>query len=509
MVNSSHCLGPGSHLVVTRMNYEPLPSMPMFKHQEEAWLKTRDEPVWGLLFEQRCGKSRVLLDTAGWLYSQGKINGLLVIAPKEVCRSAWEQEQVPKFLNTPHEVARWNSSKSKKVVQKLDSICKQGDRLKVLIVNVEAFSGSGGSNVVAFCKRFMKTHRTLLAVDESSTIKERTSKRTDRVLQLASFAYYRRILTGTPITQSPLDAFTQFGFLETKLFGSNWYSFRARYAELGDTYVKLPKRDEPTIIKTVQGYRNLEELSEKMATLSTRVKRSDCFDLPPKMYSKLDVDLTTEARRLYNLMAQKQVLALEAEGIVTPAMAVSRIMSLRQITSEFLMQHDDVTGLDTKLELGNERVKLLLKQVTDLEGQVIIWTAFQHSQQRIPEALREAGIATSVLVGSTVDRPEQLEAFKAGRTRVLVINQGLGQYGLDLSMADWAIYYEHEWSVEKRVQSEDRAQHPQRTKSVGYIDLIVPGTIEETILDAVLSGRKLADLIVDRGWKTLFKEIEV
>ncbi len=491
------------------MTYQPNPDPPMFKHQEQTWLDTRDLQAWGLLFEQRCGKTRVLLDTAGWLYGEGKITGLLVLGPKEVVRT-WETIEIPKHLNAQPFVYRWAGRPGKAASVRLGIALKPGDRLHILLMNVEAFSGSSDA-APKVAHEFLKRHKALLAIDESSVIKDKDSKRTQKILNLASAAPYRRILTGTPITQSPLDAFTQVNFLDTRVFGTNYYTFRSRYAELEDVYARGPDGKARAMgQKRVKSYRNLDELTAKLQGISTRVLRADCFDLPPKQYQQLDVELSVEAKRLYNLTAQQQVTKLLEENIVTPTLAISRVMALRQLTSEFLMQHDEATGDTRKIEVGEARVTRAVRLVDELEGKVILWTVFRHTQQLLVTRLREAGHAVRTLTGDTEreDRETAAADFQGDpAVKVIVVNQRVGQYGLDLSAADWVGYVEHDWSVERRLQSEDRAQHPMKQRGVGYIDLVAPDTIDDVILDALRQNRSIGEVVAGIGWRGLFKEI--
>jgi SNF2 family DNA or RNA helicase len=492
------------------MPYQPNAEPPMFNHQAQTWLDTRELPAWGLLFEQRCGKTRVLLDTAGWLQAEGKVTGLLVVAPKEVTRT-WENTEVPKHLNAPYEVYRWAGRPGKAATIRLTKVCKPEDRLKVLLINVEAFSGSSDT-ALKVAKHFLKQHKALLAVDESSVIKDKDSKRTQKVLGLAALAPYRRILTGTPVTQSPLDIFTQANFLDTRVFGTNYYSFRARYAEVEDVYLKGPDgKPRASGNKRIKAYRNLDELTEKLKSISTRVLRADCFDLPPKQYQQLDVELSDEAKRLYNLTAAKQVAKLLEENIVTPTLAISRVMALRQITSEFLLQHDEVTGVDSKIEVGEARVARAVRLVKELDGKIILWTVFKHTQQRLLTRLVEAGFdPVRSLTGDTEreDRATAAQDFQIDpAVKAIVVNQRVGQYGLDLSAADWVVYVEHDWSVERRLQSEDRAQHPLKKTGVGYIDLVAPDTIDDVIRDALQHNRTIGEVVAGLGWRGLFKEV--
>jgi len=481
----------------------------MFKHQEQTWLDTRELPAWGLLFEQRCGKTRVLLDTAGWLHGEGKITGLLVLGPKEVART-WETIEIPKHLNAEARIYHWAGRPGKAAAVRFGVVLKPGDRLHILLMNVEAFSGTSDT-APKVAQEFLKRHRALLAIDESSMIKDKDSKRTQKILRLAGAAPYRRILTGTPFTQSPLDVFTQVNFLDTKVFGTNYYSFRGRYAELEDVYTRGPDgKARTTGQKRVKAYRNLDELTRKLQTISTRVLRADCFDLPAKQYQQLDVELSVEAKRLYNLTAQQQVTALLAENIVTPTLAISRVMALRQLTSEFLLQHDEVTGDTRKIEVGEARVARAVRLVDELDGKVILWTVFKHTQQLLTTRLLEAGHQVRTLTGDTEreDRATAAADFQGNQSvKVIVVNQRVGQYGLDLSAADWVGYVEHDWSVERRLQSEDRAQHPMKQRGVGYVDLVAPDTIDDVILNALRHNRSIGEVVAGIGWRGLFKEI--
>ena len=99
-------------------------------------------------------------------------------------------------------------------------------------MNVEAFSTKKG---LEFATKFLNCHNTIMAIDESTTIKTPTAKRTKAILTLGKLAKYRRILTGSPVTKSPLDLYTQCGFLDSFLLGfDSYYAFRNRYATMLD-----------------------------------------------------------------------------------------------------------------------------------------------------------------------------------------------------------------------------------------------------------------------------------
>ena len=144
------------------------------------------------------------------------------------------------------------------------------------LIAIEAFSTKKG---LQFAHKFLSSHDALMGVDESTTIKNPSAKRTKNILSLRSLTKYRRILTGSPVTKSPLDLFSQCNFLDPWLLDqSSYYSFRTRYAVCRKIQVHGRQ------VEIVVGYRNLAELSDKLKPFSYRVLKDDCLDLPSKTY---------------------------------------------------------------------------------------------------------------------------------------------------------------------------------------------------------------------------------
>ena len=180
-----------------------------------------NKEVFAYFMEMGTGKSKVLIDNISMLYDKGKIDGALIVAPKGVVKTWYEQEIPTHMVNHIEKVSiLWQALINKTQQQKLDSLFKNEVKLHILIMNVEAFSTKKG---VDFAKRFLNSHNAMMAIDESTTIKNPSAKRTKSILGLASMAKYRRILTGSPVTKSPLDMYTQCQFLESWLLGhSSW-----------------------------------------------------------------------------------------------------------------------------------------------------------------------------------------------------------------------------------------------------------------------------------------------
>jgi SNF2 family DNA or RNA helicase len=199
-----------------------------YAHQLKALEMSWERPYFAYFMEMGTGKSKVLIDNISMLYDNGKINGVLIVAPKGVVKN-WHEGEIPTHLvdHIEYKNILWQSLINVKQQRKLDSLFETGEDLHILVMNVESLSTKKG---VAFAEKFLNSHRALMAIDESTTIKNPEAKRTKNIVTLGKLATYRRILTGSPVTKSPLDLYKQCEFLEDELLGFNsYYAFRTTY----------------------------------------------------------------------------------------------------------------------------------------------------------------------------------------------------------------------------------------------------------------------------------------
>ena len=296
-----------------------------YKHQLDALQDSWDKENFAYFMEMGTGKSKVLLDNAAMLYDKGKINGLLIIAPKGVYKN-WYDSEIPTHL--PNHIFKkmvlWKTSdKSKKQQLLLNTLFETGSEFHILLMNVEAFSKGDGA---AFAAKFLSCHNTMIAIDESTTIKTPTSNRTKNILALRQHAKYRRILTGSPVTKSPLDLFSQCEFLDPWLLGhTSYWTFKSRYAVTRKIQVQGRQ------VEIVVGYRNLGELSEKIQPFSKRVLKDDCLDLPKKTFMKHVVEMTKEQKKVYKQMKEEAIAYLDGK-VLSSATVMTQLMRLHQIT---------------------------------------------------------------------------------------------------------------------------------------------------------------------------------
>ena len=462
-----------------------------YEHQLQALEKSWAQDTYALFMEMGTGKSKVLVDNIAMLYDRGAVRGALIIAPKGVYKN-WNDIEFPTHMPEHVEYTKvlWEPNITKKKQHELDTLFVDDDKLKVLIMNVEAFSTSKGLD---FAHRFLNIFvgRALIGIDESTTIKNPTAKRTKNILKIADLAKYRRILTGSPVTKSPLDLYSQCEFLDPYHLGhQSYYSFRARYANMIDRNFGGRR------VQIVGSYRRLPELTEKLEKFSYRVLKEDCLDLPPKVFTKRIIELTDEQKKVYAQMKREAVAELEGK-VMSTMNVMTQLMRLHQVTCGHFKADDD-----TITEIKNNRIDSLLELLEETEGKVIIWANYRADIKNIVAALKKAyGDASTVEYHGSVDptlRQDNIALFqqKNGPTRYFVGNTQTGGYGITLTAANTVVYYSNSYDLEKRLQSEDRAHRIGQTGSVTYVDLMAENTIDERIVKALRKKINLANEIM-------------
>ena len=460
-----------------------------FLHQKVYLQRFWNSPVAALFADTGTGKSFMIINNVAMLYDKGKINAFLVVAPKGVYRN-WLKVEIPKHMpdHVLYRMAIWSPNPRKAEQEALDSLFTVTEDLKVLIMNIEAFSTPKGTS---FAKRFLLVHHACMAVDESTTIKNHTAIRSKNAVKIARGARYRRIMTGSPVTKSPMDLYQQCEFLSPDCLDiSSYYAFQARYAVVVERHLASHS------FKQVVGYRRLDELKERLDRFSFRIRKDECFDLPDKVFLKREVDLTSEQRKAYDQMVLS-ALATFDHGVTTTANALTQIMRLQQIVCGHVT-------LDTGevVVLKNNRVDELLAAIEESDGKIIIWANFRHDIQAIKIALsKEYGMnSVATYFGDTPaeERSEIVDRFQDPNSelRFFVGQPRTGGYGLTLTEAHTMIYYSNSYDLEVRLQSEARIDRYGQTKKMTYIDLASPNTVDEKIVEALQKKMDIANLIL-------------
>ena len=464
-----------------------------YAHQLKALELSWDKSYFAYFMEMGTGKSKVLIDNLAMLYDAGKINGVLIVAPKGVYKN-WYDSEIPTHMpdHVEHTDVLWQAMINQKQQRELDKLFTPGEDLHILIMNVEAFSTKKG---VEFAAKFLRCHRTMMAIDESTTIKNPDAKRTKHICSLGEYAGYKRILTGSPVTKSPLDLYKQCEFLKKELLGhTSYYTFRTRYAKMKTA--NFGGRS----VQIVTGYQHLAELSEKLKPFSYRVLKDDCLDLPDKIYMKRTVQLSSEQKKVYEQM--KQMALAEMNGkMMSTATVLTQLMRLHQITCGHFTADD---GSIQKIK--SNRLDELMDVLEEIEGKVVIWAHYQNDVETIVEHLKKKYGDNSIVDYYGRTRPENrqsnIDKFQKDEgCRFFIGTPATGGYGITLTQASNVIYYSNGYDLEKRMQSEDRAHRIGQKKSVTYVDMIADDTVDEKIVKSLRKKVNIATQIMGEELK--------
>ena len=465
-----------------------------YAHQLTALEKSWNRETYAYFMEMGTGKTKVLIDNAAMLYDKGKINGVLIVAPKGVV-GTWYNQEIPTHLpdHIENVTILWQSNINKKQLEKLESLFEVEESLHILIMNVEAFSTTKG---VDFAAKFLSCHETLMAIDESTTIKNPKAKRTKSIIKLSERAKYRRIMTGSPVTKNPLDLYSQCEFLNPYLLDfTSYYAFRNRYAQMKTIHV------QGRAIQVVDKFQNLGELSNQLKGFSYRVLKEDCLDLPDKIYMKRQISLSPDQHKLYEQMRKEALATLNGKRVTT-VNALTQLMRLHQITCGHFSADDGSTQ-----PIKNNRIDELMDVLEEIEGKAIIWAHYQYDITTIiKEVVKVHGPGSIVdYYGLTPqdERQPNIKKFQSDpRCRFMVGTPSTGGYGITLTAANTVIYYSNGYDLEKRLQSEDRAHRIGQQKSVTYVDILAEETVDEKIVKSLRKKINIASEVLGEELKS-------
>ena len=449
-----------------------------FEHQRKAFYLSRDKKNFALLMEQGTGKTKVIIDNAAYLYGKGKITALVVIAPNGVHRN-WLDRELPAHMPEwcEYKAIHYYSGMDKKHKERFNNLLGETKVLKVFAFNVEAFVSKVALSYMA---KILISNKPLLVVDESSRIKSPSAKRTKEITKFSKHAEYKRILTGTPITKGPEDIYSQFKFLDSNILGyDSFYSFRSRYCIMGG-YEN----------RQIVSYRNMPELTKNIEGHSFRVLKSECLDLPKKIYQRHYVEMGKKQATLYKQMKKQCVAELNGEKISAPE-TITRMLRMQQILCGWFPAEKNAVPIENK----NPRIEALKEILANISSKAIIWARFKADIRAIGAVLGDEAVSYYGDVKAD-DRTKAIDLFQNDpKTRFFIGQPQSGGIGLTLTAAEYAIYYSNSFDLESRLQSEDRCHRIGTTKNVTYIDIESPKTIDTQIIKALRNKKSLADIV--------------
>jgi len=451
-----------------------------YEHQRNALNESAEKVQWAYFMEMGTGKTKVTIDNIAYLYFQRKITSALIIAPKSVY-TVWESEietHLPDQLK--YKIYKWNLDKP----NEYDKLNDYKD-LRIFLINVEALSTKRGYQG---CVDYLtKNKLNFVVLDESTTIKNRSAKRTKNILGLRQLSHIRRILTGSPITKSPLDLFTQCQFLSPELLGfSSYLAFRNRYAEMTDIPVGSGR-----FISVPKYYKRLEELETKLKFFSTRIRKDQCLDLKPKIRQKRYIELEGEHKKIYDRL-RHSALAIVEDSTISFSNKLTEIIKLHQVCNGFTK--DDEGKI---IGLHKQKLNTLDEVLEETDGKVIIWANYLYNIHEIRDFLikkyGEESVVSIFGAVSVLERKNAVERIqKDDKCRFLVGNPTTGGFGLTLTACNTVVYYSNSYNLEVRMQSEDRAHRMGQKESVLYIDIVAKNTLDEAIMKSLTNKGQIA-----------------
>lgn len=472
-------------------------------HQVEGLSRLRAAPTcYALGAEQGTGKTWMILADAEERFAAGEITALFVIAPNGV-HTNWVLREVPRHLSVAHRAVWWSSGAGVKHSRLMESVAfnSDPDQLVIFTMNVDAVNTKKGYE---FAHRFLTKHRAIMVVDESQRIKNPRARRTKRTHELGQLAAHRRIASGTLVSNSPLDLFGQYEFLRPGLLGTkSYHAFVAEYAQVLPAShpmvrnISAKTRGTPQIVaRDEEGnpiYRNTDKLAHLMAPHTYRVTKDQCLDLPPKVYQSRYFELSPAQSKVYAQVAEEMRWERD-NGEIDIFTAMTLINKLRQVTSGFIL----VDGHPSELARSEERIRALRDALEDTELPVVIWASFREELSQLERAMTDAGHSVVTYHGGTSNkaRQEAVDAFQNGSADVFLGHPAAAGTGLTLTKARTVIYYSCSFSLEERVQSEDRAHRIGTHRPVVYVDLVASGTVDERIAESLQRKATVAEEIM-------------
>ena len=426
-----------------------------------------------LLMEMGCGKTLTAIAIIGALRLLSGIQRVLIVAPVSIL-GVWRDE-FSKFAGYEYDLVVLEGSAAKKA----DTLRHMtGKRLQVVVINYESMWRM--ENELA------KWHPDAIIADEAHKIKTHNISASKAMHRLGARAPFRLLLTGTVIVNKPIDVFSQFKFCDPTIFGNSFYAFRNRYFDMtgyGNYTPVLRKYMEP-------------ELSQKLHSISFRVTKDQCLDLPETTDIIQRVDLEPEAQRLYRQLVRDSYAELSRD-VVTTTNVLTRLLRLMQLTGGHL-SGDESAAVESVSKAKLNALSDLIDSAMENGQKVVVIARFVPEIHDITKMLEAKGIRYAQISGEIKDRDDQVAAFQNDPDcRVFVGQIATAGLGITLTAASTMIFYSLDYSMANFDQCRARIHRVGQRNACTYYFLVARNTIDERVLQALRDKSNLAKQLVD------------
>lgn len=433
---------------------------------------------YALLMEMGCGKTITTVAVIGRAFLNGLITRVLIIAPKSIV-AVWEEEFM-KFADFPYTLTILTGSSDKKK-QQLKAVSKEG--LHVVVINYDSVS--------LIEANLLYWNPDFIVADESTRIKNPSAKSSKAVHRIAKKCRYRMILTGSPITQNPLDLYSQYKMLDESIFGTSFYAFKNYYAVLGNY-------NQPV------GYKNMPELIKKAHSIAYRVTKADALDLPDTIDEVYPIHLEDKAAKLYKQFVKDSYMEL-SKGEVTATNILTRLLRLQQITGGFIRADDESDRYEQVSKAKLEALEDIIDTAIESGEKLVVMARFIPEIKEICRLLEKKKIKHALIFGEVKDRAEQIKLFQEDKDCKVFVGQiQTTSMGITLTAASTCVFYSLSYNYADYIQAKARIHRIGQNKKCVYIHLVAKGTVDETVMEALGRKEDIAHAIVD-NWKKVIK----
>ena len=436
-----------------------------------------------LLMEQGCGKTITSVGITGALYKAGRITKVLIVAPLSIL-SVWEDE-FEKFADFPCSLTVLKGTGKKKQEQ-LQNISDEG--LQIVVINYES--------AWRMEKDIIGWGPDLVIADEAHKMKEARTNQSKGMHSIGAQANYRLLLTGTVINNKELDVFSQYKFVEPRIFGNSFFTFRNRYFDMGGYGGYIP------IFKQSM----MDDFLKRMHAIAFRVTKDECLDLPEITEEVRRIELEPKAMKIYSELEKESFTEL-TNSEVSAVNVLTKLLRLCQVTGGHLTDDEGDSNLVSTAKL--EALTDIVESSVEDNKKIVIMARFIPELNDIQQMLDKKGIGYSVIRGGVKDRDEQIRRFQEDQDCMVFVGQiAAAGLGLTLTAASTMVFYSLDYSMSNFEQAKARIHRISQRENCHYIYLVAKNTVDVKVLRALRNKVNLAKALVDdyRAGRNPYKE---
>ena len=459
----------------------------LYDYQKDVFNECMTYNRYLLLLEMGLGKSITIASTIVKHEELNHINNVLVIVCVSGLKYTWKTEFKKHFnMNVKVLGDRLNRKgyyEVKKNEDKLYDLKHLDKDNYIYITNIESLRDK---KILEYIKKlFKKGIFNCLIVDECHKVKSSGSIQGKALLSLSKYTKYMYELTGTIITNSPIDLYVPLKCMQVE--ESNFNSFKNHYCTMGGFGGYQ-----------IVGYKHMDELQSKLLSCSVRLRKEDVLDLPDKVYIDEYVDMGTKQRKLYEDV--KRAIVDDIDNVMLSVNPLSQLIRLRQASTD-----TSILSTTVKESAKYDRALELIKDIVEEDKSVVVFSELATVIDNFYKLLPYKKVAK--VTGNTKDREQQINMFMNDDDCHIILGTEALQTGYTLTKANTVIFLDEPWTAAQRIQAESRIYRLTQNSSVNIITIMCKNSIDEYIHNIILRKSVISDAIVDNKYNIKDKNV--